>query len=138
MTPQGHLNSICRLLKRHAQSGNVNRFQAFIVSDAFAQAMVDVGPRLRQNLLRVYAEYSAECDARAHLPPPVKARRMGDGPKCNWKDPALRAKLARVYAVCGDDHEKAGRMMRITADAARMAKGRVLGAHATQTLAIAA
>lgn len=128
MTPQGHLNSICRLLKRHAQSGNVTRFQAFIASDEFAQAMVDVGPRLRQNLLRMYAEYAGECDARAHLPPPVKSRRMGDGPKCNWRDPALRAKLARVYAICGDDHEKAGRMMRITTGAARLAKKRNLTA----------
>ena len=72
------------------------------------------------------------------MPPPVKAKRMGDGPKCNWKDPALRAKLARVYAICGDDHEKAGRMMRVTTSTARNAKSRILGVHATLPMSQAA
>ncbi len=122
-------------LRRFASEGPA-RFKWFLASDEFSQRFNSIPPQLRRRAIQAIAD----AEARVHdgLPPPVKAKRMGDGPKCNWKDPALRAKLARVYAICGDDHDKAGRMMRITAGAARIAKGRFLGAHATLPLAQAA
>lgn len=122
-------------LRRHASEGP-KRFQWFLASNEFSQRFNSIPPQLRRRAIQAIAD----AEARVHdgLPPPVKAKRMGDGPKCNWKDPALRAKLARVYAICGEDHDKAGRMMRITAGAARIAKGRVLGAHATMPMAQAA
>lgn len=122
-------------LRRFASEGPA-RFKWFLASDEFSRRFNDIPPQRRRRAIQAIAE----AEARVHdgLPPPVKAQRMGDGPRCNWKDPALRAKLARVYAVCGTDHEKAGRMMRITADAARRASGRLLRVHATIPLADAA
>ncbi len=129
------LMTFAKRMRRFAAEGP-KRFQWFMASDEFSQRFNSIPPEFRRRAIQAIAE--AEACVHDGLPPPVKRRRMGDGPKCNWKDPALRAKLARVYAICGDDHDKAGRMMRITADAARIAKGRVLGAHATLPMAQAA
>lgn len=129
------VTALSKRMRRFASEGPA-RFKWFLASDEFSQRFNSVPPQLRRRAIQAIAE--AEAMVHDGLPPPVKRKRMGDGPKCNWKDPALRAKLARVYAVCGDDHFKAGRMMRITADAARIAKGRFLGAHATVPLAQAA
>lgn len=129
------LTALSGRLRRFASEGPA-RFKWFLTTDEFSQRFNSIPPHLRRRAIQAITE--AESRAHDGLPPPVKAKRMGDGPKCNWKDPALRAKLARVYAICGDDHDKAGRMMRITSGAARIAKGRFLGAHATVSLAQAA
>jgi hypothetical protein len=133
-TPQGYLNHSTRILKRHAKAGDVDSFRAYIRSDEFAQAVVGVGSGMRPILLRQYAIYAAECEARTKLPLPKPKRRAVS----RWQTPAAQASLARAYAVAGDDHEKAGRILGCTAGAARLARKTYLVAPATALLQKAA
>lgn len=133
MTPAGYLNRTTRVLKRHADAGNVDAFRAFIRSDEFANAMIGVGTGLRQSLLKAYTQYATICEYRTRHQLPKPKRRATS----RWLTDAARAKLARAYAVAGDDHEKAGRLLGCTAGAARLARKRYLQ-DAQQTGAVAA
>lgn len=124
MTPQGYLNRTTRILKRYAKAGDVDAFRAYIRSDEFAGAIVEVGPILRQTLLRVYSEYAARCEGNTAYPL-QKPQRSN---KSRWGTDAGRAELAKAYAAAGTDHEKAGRILGCTAGAARLAMKRYLSA----------
>jgi hypothetical protein len=124
MTPAGYLNRTTRILKRHAQAGDVDAFRAYVRSDEFADAIVGTGTSLRQVLLNRYAAYAALCEASTRYPLPKPQRR----PTSRWLTDRARAQLAKAYAIAGDDHEKAGRILGCTAGAARLARKRYLDA----------
>ncbi len=124
MTPKGHLNCAARVLKRLARAGDIDGFRAYVRSDTFGEAMVGVGPTLRQSLLRLHTEYAALCEAYCKLPPLPKPKRRATG---RWINPSEQAKLAQAYRAAGNDHEKAGRLLGCTAGAARLARKRYLG-----------
>lgn len=124
MTPAGYLNRTTRILKRHATAGDVDAFRAYVRSDDFADAMVGTGTVLRQVLLNRYVEYAKLCEASTRYPLPKPQRR----PTSRWLTDAARARLAKAYAIAGEDHEKAGRMLGCTAGAARLARKRYLPA----------
>ena len=125
MTPQGYLANTAKVMKRIANAGDVDAFRAYTVSDTFIEALVKIGPKQRQSLLRQYAVYAAECEAftRHKLAKPQRR------PTSRWLDPKAQAKLVKAYAIAGNDHEKAGRLLGCTAGAARLAKKRLDAMH---------
>lgn len=122
MTPAGYLNRTIKVLKRHAMAGDVDAFRAYVRSDDFAEAFVRTGGPLRQTLLTRYMEFAARCEARTKYRLAKPQRR----PTSRWLTDDARAQLARAYAIAGDDHEKAGRLLGCTSGAARLAKKRYL------------
>lgn len=122
MTPAGYLAVTSKVMKRHADAGNVDAFQAYVRSDEFAKAMVSISPEQRQSLLRYYAKYSAECEANTRYRKVEPKRRR----KSRWQADAARDRLAKAYAIAGEDHEKAGRLLGCTAGAARLARRKYL------------
>ena len=122
MTPAGYLNRTTRILNRHAKAGDVDAFRAYVCSEDFANAIVRIGPALRQTLLNRYAVYAARCEANTRYRLPEPKRR----PTSRWLTDEAREQLARAYAIAGDDHEKAGRILGCTAGAARLARKRYL------------
>lgn len=122
------LRALSNRMRHVAQEGPA-AFRNFLASDEFRKRFDSIPPPLRRRTIQAIVE--AEAFVRDPLPPPVKAKPMGDGKRRNWRDPAQVAKLAKVYAVCGDDHEKAGRMLRVTTATARLAKKRYLDVAAT-------
>lgn len=128
MTPAGYINRTIKVLKRHAMAGDVDAFRSYVRSDDFAEAFVRAGAPLRQTLLTRYVEFAARCEAKTKYRL-VKPQRR---PTSRWLTDEARAELARAYAIAGDDHEKAGRLLGCTSGAARLAKKRYLDVdHAT-------
>ena len=81
--------------------------------------------------MRCYAKAATLCEAKAAhplvQPRPIDAKRTQ---KVNWRDPAMRAKLANAYARAGGDDEKAARILGVSLGSARLAKKRHLDAAA--------
>ena len=131
-TPRGCLRVITTALKRLARNGDVERFRAYIRSDAFLAAFNGLDPERRQSAMRAYARAEALCEANAPhrlvKPKPIDAKRLQ---KANWGNPVMRAKLADAYARAGGDDEKAARLLGVTLGSARLAKRRHLGAAIT-------
>ena len=79
--------------------------------------------------MRCYWKASTTCEAKASHPlvepRPIDAKRVE---KSNWSDPAMRAKLARAYAVAAGDDERAARILGVSFGSARLAKKRHLHA----------
>ena len=130
-TPRGCLKSITTALKRLARNGDVERFRAYVRSDAFLAAFNGLDPKRRLSALRASASAETLCEANApHClvkPKPIDAKRAQ---KASWGDPVMRAKLANAYARAGGDDEKAARLLGVTLGSARLAKRRHLGAAA--------
>ncbi len=113
-------------------------FQAFLASNEFAERWALIPGRFRRRAIQSILDAEVVASRLDRVPPPVKAPRMGDGRKMNWKDPATVARLRAAYARAGEDHELAGRILRITAGAAKMAWRRLIVAPATAPLREAA
>jgi hypothetical protein len=131
-TPRGCLKSITTTLKRLARNGDVERFRAYVCSEAFLAAFNGLDPKRRLSALRASASSETLCEANAPhrlvKPKPIDAKRAQ---KVSWGDPVMRAKLANAYARAGGDDEKAARILGVTVGSARLAKRRHLGVAAT-------
>ena len=131
-TPKGCLKSMTTALKRFARNGDVERFRAYVRSDAFLAAFNGLDPERRQSAMRASASAEALCEANAPnrlvKPKPIDAKRTQ---KVSWGDPVMRAKLANAYARAGGDDEMAARILGVTVGSARLAKRRHLGVAAT-------
>jgi hypothetical protein len=114
---------------RLARNGDVEGIRGYVRSDAFLAAFGGLDPGHRQTAMRCHfrAEALGEAKARHPLvqPRPIDAKRIQ---KVNWRDPAMRAKLAAAYATVGGDDERAARMLRVSLGSARLAKKRHLDA----------
>jgi len=66
-------------------------------------------------------EILCEVNARHRLTTPkrIDAKRAE---KISWADATMKARLAAAYAVAGDDHEKAARLLNVSIGSARLAK----------------
>jgi hypothetical protein len=132
-TPRGCLRRLTATLMRLARRGNVEGIRAYLRSDAFLADFTGLDPGRRQSAMRCYGKAATMCEAKAThplvQPRPIDAKRTQ---KVNWRDPALRAKLANAYAQAGGDDEKAARILGVTLGSARLAKRRHLGAGANR------
>jgi len=119
-------------LKRLARKGDVERFRAYVRSDAFLAAFNGLDPERRQSAMRAYARAETLCEAKApHRliePKRIDAKRSQ---KANWGNPMMRAKLANAYDLAGGDDEKAARLLGVTIGSARQAKRRYLDTPGT-------
>jgi hypothetical protein len=120
---------LTQTLMRLARNGDVEGFSAYVRGDAFLAAFSGLKPGRRQSAMRCHARAEALCEAKARhplvQPRPIDAKRTQ---KVNWRDPAMRAKLAAAYAAAGGDDERAARMLRVSLGSARLAKKRHLDA----------
>ena len=131
-TPIGYLQSLTMAFKRLAKKGDVEGLRGYVRSDAFLRAFNGLDPNRRQSAMLSYAKAEALCEAKA-CHPLVKPRLINArrALKANWGDPAMRAKLAKAYAVAGGNDEKAARLLGVSLGSARQAKKRHLPAAAT-------
>jgi hypothetical protein len=116
---------------RLARRGDVEAFRAFVSSEGFIRAFTGLDPKQRQSAMCCYGKAQELCEAKARYPlvrpKPIDAQRIR---KADWRDPAMRARLANAYAVAGGDHEKAARILGVSLGSARLAKKRYLDAAA--------
>ena len=109
-TPRGCLRVITTAFKRLARTGDVEKFRAYVRSDAFLAAFSGLDPERRQSAMLSHAKAQALCEAKAPhrliKPKRIDAKRSQ---KVSWGDPVMRVKLASAYARAGDDDEKAAR-----------------------------
>ena len=132
------LQALSHRLRVHAKLGPA-AFERYLLTPEFRNRFNSIPQDLWRRAMRAIAEAEALCAKRAPLPPPVKPRADANaGKRGRWQDPAAQAKLRAAYAKAGNDHDIAGRILRITADAARRAKQRYLDAPATLGLQKAA
>jgi len=112
---------------RLARNGDVEGFSAYVRSDAFFAAFSGLHPGRRQSAMRCHARAEALCERKARhplvQPGLIDAKRSQ---KVNWRDPAMRAKLAAAYVTAGGDDEKAARILGVSLGSARLAKRRHL------------
>jgi hypothetical protein len=131
-TPRGSLKSISTALKRLARKGDVEKFRAYIASDAFLIAFNGLDPVRRRSAMCAFATAEALCESKASSPlaspKRIDAKRVD---KVSWTDPAMKAKLAAAYADAGDDDEKAARCLGVSPGSARLARRRHLGTGAS-------
>jgi hypothetical protein len=120
---RGKLSSISRTLKWFARYGDLAGLRAYVRSVAFRDTFHGLDPERRHGVMVTYVEAHARCEARAKLPLVAPNGRVSA--KLNWRDKATLAKLAEAYARA-KDHEAAGRLLGVTAGAARLAKLRYL------------
>lgn len=132
MTPKGYQLSAIRALQRHAKAGDVDGFQAYIRGPLFLEALTKCGADNLPGLLHAHALAALLCEQRTRLPKAPPTRRWGGGSGSIWTQPTELAKLARAYAIAGNDHEKAGRLLGVTAGAARLARKRHLLVSTTE------
>ena len=120
---RGCLRTLTQTLMRLARRGNFEAIRDYLSSDAFLHAFVGLAPRHRQSVMRTYskAEILCEVNARHRLTTPkrIDAKRAE---KISWADATMKARLAAAYAVAGDDHEKAARLLNVSIGSARLAK----------------
>jgi hypothetical protein len=116
-------------LMRLARNGDVEGIRAYVRRDAFLAAFGGLDPGHRQTAMRCHfrAEALGEAKARHPIvqPRPIDAKRIQ---KVNWRDPAMRTKLAAAYPAAGGDDERAARVLRVSLGSARLAKKRHLDA----------
>lgn len=123
---RGKLSSISRTLKWFARFGDLAGLRAYVRSVGFRDTFHGLDPERRHGVMLTYGEAHARCEARAKLPlPPPVGPNGRVSAKLNWRDQATLAKLAEAYARA-KDHEAAGRLLGVTAGAARLAKLRYL------------
>lgn len=128
------LKIFARELRIAAKRGP-KHYVAYLASDVFEKRFKAIPPSGRRRAIQVMGEVEILAVRHDGLPPPAKPQRRSIPV---WSDPAQRQKLADAYLVAGDDHEKAARILGCTAAAARLARKRHLGAHATLPAARAA
>src|SRR5262249_40413554 len=130
-TPKGCLRTLTQTLMRLARRGDVEALRDYLSGDSFLAAFSGLDPNRRQSAMRCYGRAEALCEARTRhplaKPGPIDAKRVR---KSNWSA-AMRAKLARAYAVASGDDEKAARILGVSLGAARLAKRRYLGGAST-------
>jgi len=130
--PRGCLRVLTRKLMGLARSGDVEGLRAFVSGDGFLAAFVGLDPNHRRAAMRCFAKAADLCEAKARhplvRPKPIDAKRTH---KVNWRDDAMRAKLANAYARAGGDHEQAARIMGLSPGSCRLAMKRHLDAVAT-------
>ena len=105
-TAKGHLVSIAATLRRLARTGNVEALRAYISSEAFLVAFVGLDATRRGSAMRAYAAAEALSEAKALRPlvrPKTIAAKRAE--KTDWRDAAMRKRLADAYARVGDDDE---------------------------------
>jgi hypothetical protein len=124
--PRSNLSSISRTLEWFARYGDLADLQAYVRGAAFRDSFHGLDPERRQTAMLLFAEAHARCEARAKspLPPPVALNGRVSA-KLNWRDPTKLAKLAQAYARA-KDHKGAGRLLGMSAGAARLDKLRYL------------
>ena len=127
MTSRGCLRVLTRKLMGLGRNGDVDGFREYIRSDDFLEAFNGLDPEHRQAVLSCHrkAEIVLEQKARHPLVKPrrIDARRAD---KADWSDPLMLARLAEAYAVAGDDHQMAARILGVTEGSARQARKRYL------------
>jgi|SRR6516225_1160714 hypothetical protein len=113
-TPRGSLKSISTALKRLARRGSVEKFRAYVASDAFLTAFGELDPTRRRSVMRAFAAAEALCEAKAPLPlaapKRIDAKRAE---KISWTDPRSGVPAVRSPAdvlVLGDLHRTSGRL----------------------------
>jgi hypothetical protein len=124
---RGCLRTLTQTLMRLARRGNVEAIRDYLSSDAFLHAFVGLAPHHRKSVMRTYSKAEVLCEANARhplaIPKRIDAKRAE---KISWADPTTKARLAAAYAVAGDDHEKAARLLNVSIGSARLAKRRHL------------
>src|SRR5215831_1385281 len=124
--PRSNLSSISRTLKWFARYGDLVGLRAYVRGEIFGDAFHGLDPERRHGVMLTYVEAHARCEAREKLPlSPQVAPNGRVSAKLNWRDQAALARLAEAYARA-KDHEAAGRLLGVTAGAARLAKLRYL------------
>jgi hypothetical protein len=130
-TPGGCLRVLTQTLMRLAHNGDVEGFSAYVRGNAFLAAVSGLHPGRRQSAMRGHARAEALCERKARHPLVQPGPNDAKGPqKVNWRNPAMRAKLAAAYVMAGGDDERAARMRRVSLGSARLAKKRPLRAAA--------
>lgn len=133
-TPRGCLRRLTATLMRLARRGDVVGFRAYVSSDAFLADFTRLDRGRRQSAMRCHARAEVLCEDKARhplvQPMPIDAKRTQ---KVNWRDNAMRAKLANAYARAGGDDEKVARMLGVSLGSARLAKRRHLGPGTTSS-----
>src|SRR5262245_33960283 len=118
-TRRGCLRVLTAKLMRLARNGDVEGVR----SDAFLATFDGLDPKHRQTAMRCH--FRAEAPGRGRHPlvdtGAIDAKRTQ---KVNWRDPAMRAKLAAAYATADEDDERAARILRMSLGSARLAKKR--------------
>src|SRR5262245_16256100 len=111
-TPRGCLRRLTAKMMRLARNGDVEGLRAYVRRDAFLVDFTGLDPGRRQSVMRCYWKAATTSEAKAAHPlvepRPIDAKRVQ---KSNWSDPAMRAKLARAYAIASGDDEKAARIL---------------------------
>jgi hypothetical protein len=130
--PRGNLSSICKILKQFARYGDVAGIRSYVRGCSFLAAFNRLDPERRHSAMLAYFEAYALCEVNAKLPlaAPIALNARTSAKLANWRDPAMRTKLAHAYARA-KDHEGAARILGVTVGAARLAKRRYLDRVAT-------
>ena len=114
-------------LMRLARNGDEG-IRAYVRSDAFLAAFGGRDPGHRQTAMRCHFRAEALGEAKARHPivqqRPIDAKRTQ---KVNWRDPAMRTKLAAAYAAAGGDDERAARVAPGESGVAAVSKEAALG-----------
>jgi hypothetical protein len=121
MTPVSCASTITARFNKFVRHADIDGFQAFVDSDDFVKLLSGAGTTYRRGLLRAYGIALKAVERRARITTP---KPIGQG-KVSWTA-SMRDRLYAAYAM-GLDDEKAGRLLGVTTDAARLARKRVLG-----------
>ena len=120
MTPLHCANSISGRFRRCIRHADIDGFISFTNSNEFLQLLAGAGPRHRRGLLLSYARVLKRVEERARV---VKPKGQGES-KTRWSA-GMRDKLSDACAK-GLSDEAVGRLLGITAGAARLARKRFL------------
>lgn len=140
MTPQGHYAVITKGLARLARTADLPALNLYL-GGPFRAHIASVEPGKIGSVLAAVERAKAACTTRTRLPVPAKpiSRHTKKAP-VDWKgNPALRARLAHLYAKHGPTNYRAvAADMRMSIGQVRLAKRRFIDAAATRELARAA
>jgi hypothetical protein len=135
MTPLGHFTSLNKAIVKLARDGDLAAFQSFMIG-RFRDELPKVDPSRVLPTLEAVNRAKAAIERRTRLPAkPKRIPRKGKkAPGIDWTgNPALRARLASLYAKFGDGpgaHKAVAAEMGISVGQARLAKRRHLDAAA--------
>jgi hypothetical protein len=87
------MKSVTACFTRHARSGNVEGFRAFVDSPEFVQYLAASG-KYRRSILRAYGRALETVERRARV---VKPKPIGQG-QTSWRVPGRLEKLRAAYA----------------------------------------
>lgn len=138
MTPQGHYTILTMELKALTRVGDLTAFGTYL-GGSFRDHIGHVAPAKVSFVLAAVERAKAACTARTRLPAKPKPC-TAKGAKLDWAgNPALRARLAHLYAKHGPtNHAAVAATLRMSVGQVRLAKRRFIDAAATQHRAAAA